>query len=271
MLNRRFTIAGACFLFGCALGAAQTGNPGTSPTELFDKGMNALQGSSATRSVPNAVDYFRRSAELGFSPAQVVLGYFYDTGNGVTADPAEALKWYRKAGQQDDPLAEWLAGRIIYAGSVPPRDLTEARSWLEKSSSHGDPFAKYLLGKIAMERGDYVLSAKSFRDAAQQGLPQAQQELSQLLAAGEGVPQDYFEAYVWLLMSSDAGLRDSATQLQALESDLSGAQVEQAKTKARNLESTMTRNAVAHGCTGWRGEFDVIPTPPPPDIQRFCR
>jgi len=250
---------------------AQSAGLGQNAPELFEKGMNALQGSSATRSNPNAIDYFRRSAELGFAPAQVVLAYFYDTGRAVTADPREALEWDRKAAQQDDPLAQWLVGRIIYAGLVPPRDLNEAQTWLEKSSSRGDPFAEYLLGRIALERNDYVRSANRFRQAAQQGLPQAQHALAQLLRDGQGVPQDYFGAYVWLLMSFDGGVRAAVTELQALEAELTSAQVEQAKSKARELEGTMTRSAVAHGCTGWRGEFDVIPTPPPPDLQRFCR
>jgi len=233
--------------------------------------MNALEGSNASRSSLNAIDYFRRSADLGFAPAQVVLGYFYDTGHVLTADPHEALEWYKKAAQQDDPLAQWLVGRMIYADLAPPRDLNEAQKWLEKSSSTENPFAEYLLGRILFERSDYARSAHQFQQAAQQGLPQAQRSLAQLFRDGRGVAQDYFEAYLWLLMSYDAGLQASGADLQALESELSSSQIEQAKTKARSLEDTMTRSAVAHGCTGWPGEFDVIPTPPPPALQRFCR
>ena len=238
---------------------------------LFEKGMGALQGSNATRSSANAIDYFRRSAELGFAPAQVVLGYFYETGHIVTTDPQAALEWYKKAALQDDPLAQWLVGRVIYAGLVPPRDLNEAQTWLEKSASHGDPFAEYLLGKIALERKDYARAANGFQPSAEQGLPQAQRELARLLRDGEGVPQDYFKAYVWLLMSSDTGLRSAADDLQALETELSSTQIEQAKNEAREREGTMSRNVVAHCCTGWHGEFDTIPAPPPPDLQRFCR
>jgi len=269
--NVRFAALILSLSFACVNGNAQSVGLGQNAPELFEKGMNALRGSSATRSAPNAIDFFRRSAELGFGPAQVVLGYFYDTGRAVTPDPREALEWYKKAGQQDDPLAQWLVGRIVYAGLVPPRDLNEAQKWLEKSSAHGDPFAAYLLGKIALERSDYARSASEFRQAAEQGLPQAQRALAQLLREGHGVPPDYFEAYVWLLMSYDGGLRDAVTDLQALEAELSSAQVEQAKSKARELEGTMSRSAVAHGCTGWPGEFNAIPSPPPPDLQRFCR
>lgn len=271
MRNSRLAALILSLSFVCESGVAQSAGPGQNAPDLFEKGMNALQASSSTRSVPNAVDYFRRSAELGFVPAQVVLGYFYDTGHGVTADPREALEWYKKAGRQDDPLAQWLVGRMIYAGLVPPRDLNEAQKWLEKSSAHGNPFADYLLGKIALERSDYSRSASEFRQAAEQGLPQAQRALAQLLRDGNGVPPDYFEAYVWLLMSYDGGLRDAMTDLQALEAQLSSTQVEQAKSKARELEGTMSRSAVAHGCTGWAGELNVIPSPPPPDLQRFCR
>jgi TPR repeat protein len=102
-------------------------------------------------------------------------------------------------------------------------------------------------------------------------LPQAQQQLGLLLKRGQGVNEDKFEAYVWLLVSTDAGNRSAANDLQALEADLGSNRVEQAKTKARQVEQTANRHVAAHGCTGWSGEFDATPAPPPPDLQRFCR
>ena len=249
---------------------AQT-TAGLEPSALFDKGMNALTGSSASRSGANAIEYFHRSAELGFAPAEVVLGYLHETGLNTTADPREALEWYKKAAQQGDPLAQWLAGRMIYLGEVPPRDLNEAANWLEKSSSQNNPFAQYLLGKIAFERGHYDRSAELFRKAAEQGLPHAQLQLALQLRDGQGLPRDIFEAYVWMLISHESGQRSTASDLQVLEAELSSAQIEQAKSKARELEGSADRNVMAHGCTGWRGEFDDVATPPSPDIQRFCR
>ncbi|HUO14830.1 MAG TPA: tetratricopeptide repeat protein [Verrucomicrobiae bacterium] len=244
---------------------------GASAPDLFTKGMNALEGSSATRSAANAIEYFRQSAALGYAPAQTVLGYVYETGQGTTPDPREAFEFYKKAAQQDDPLAEWLVARMIFSGEVPPRDLNESARWLEKSSAQGNTFADYLLGKIALERGNYSRAGNFLSKSAQQGLPQAQWQLAVLLRGGQGVPQDEFEAYVWMLVSSDQGFRPNDPQLQSLETELSAAQLEQAKTKARELEGSATRSVTARGCTGWPGEFDEIPAPPPPDIQRFCR
>jgi uncharacterized protein len=268
--RRRLVVTGIFLLLNIIGASAQT-TAGLDPSALFDKGMNALTGSSASRSAANAIEYFRRSAELGYGPAQVVLGYFYETGFNITPDPREALELYKKAAQQGDPLAQWLVGRLIYLGEAPSHDLNEAASWLEKSSSQNNPFAQYLLGKIAFERGHYDRSAELFRKAAEQGLPHAQLQLALQLRDGQGVPRDVFEAYVWMLMSYDGGQRSIAPSLQALEAELSSTQLEQAKSKARELEGSTDRNVMAHGCTAWRGELDDVATPPPPDIQRFCR
>jgi TPR repeat protein len=260
-----------CIVFVCISGGAQTPAAGASASDLFENAMNALVGSSDTRSGPNAIEYFRRSAEMGYAPAQVVLGYLYETGRILTPDPREAFDWYQKAALQDDPLAQWLAARMIYAGLMPGRDLNQASDFLQSSAKHGNPFGEYLLGKIKLERQDYSNAAEWFRKAAEQGLPQAQEQLAALLKKGQGIGEDKFAAYVWMLISTDAGNRRGAKELQSLEPDLGTNQVEQAKAKAREMEGSVNRSLSAHGCTGWPGEFDVIPAPPPPDLQRFCR
>lgn len=271
MRVRARTFCVICFFLSCIRADAQTVTAGLNAPQLFEQGMNALMGGSVTRSDLNALEYFRRSAELGFAPAQVVLGYLFETGRATPINAREAFGWYKKAAQQDDPLAQWLAGRIIYAGSIPGRDLNDATDFLQAAADHGDPFGEYLLGKVKLERQDYPNAAAWFGKAAQQGLPHAQEQLAKLLRDGQGVVQNKFEAYVWMLVSNDAGNRRVASDLQELEAELETNQVEQAKTKAREMERSLTRSVAAHGCTGWLGEFDVIPAPPPPDLQRFCR
>jgi uncharacterized protein len=244
---------------------------GPSPEQLYDKGMNALIGSGPSHSDLNATQYLRRSAELGYAPAQVVLGYLFETGNVLTRDPGQAADWYKKAAEQDDVLGEELLGRIIFSGEANVRDLNEAEKWLRKAASHDDPFSEYLLGMVRLERNDYSHAAEWFGKAANQGLPQAQQQLGELLRQGQGVNSDKFEAYVWLLISFDAGNTKVATNLEQLEAELGSNQVERAKSAARERESSVTRSVVARGCTGWPGEFDALPSPPPPDLHRFCR
>jgi len=241
------------------------------PQRLFEIGMEALTGGSPDTA--KARDYIRRSAEVGYPPAEVMLGYFYETGTFVTQDTSLAMAWYKKAAQQDDPVGGWLLGRLILAGSGPSRDLNEASRWLQKSAAHDDPFGEYLLGRVKLERENYGEAAEWFRKAAAQGLPQAQRQLGLLLRQGQGVSQNKLEAYVWMAMSYDAGFQSAsaANDLRQLEGELSLNQLDQAKSKAHELEQVDNRAVAARGCTGWAGEFNTIPTPPPPEIQVFCR
>jgi TPR repeat protein len=256
-----------CILLG-ALSEAQT--VGLNAPQLFDKGMNSLIGVGVSRNDLNAVDYIRRSAELGYAPAQVVLGSFYDTGFRLSQNSMQAVDWYKKAAQHDDRLADWLLGRIYFVGIGIPRDLSAAESWLQKAVDQDDPFGEHLLGMIKLERNDYPKAAELFRKAAMQGLPQAQHQLGELFQQGRGVSADKSEAYVWLLMSFEAGNQGLANELQVLEAELGTNKVEEAKTKARGLQEKATRAVVARGCI-WPGYANAVPLPPPADVQRFCR
>ena len=84
--------------------SAQTTAPGQ---EFFEKGMNALVGSGMSRSEVSALENLRQSANLGYAPAQVVLGSLYQTGQIVVREARQALDWYKKAADQGDPLAAW--------------------------------------------------------------------------------------------------------------------------------------------------------------------
>ncbi len=259
------------FCLASSLLFCQSTTLGLNAPVLFDRGMNALLGPGASRSDLIALDSLHRSADLGYAPAQTVLGYLYETGQIVQRDPDQALEWYEHAAGQDDSLAEWLVGRLIYLGAVPPRDLNNASRWLEKSAAHDNPFGEYLLGKILLDRGAYAKAAEQFRKAAAQGLPQAEQQLGMLLKQGRGVDEDKFQAYVFLRLSYDAGNPSAGPDLQTLEADLGSNQVEQAKSRARDLATVTRRAALARGCTGWAGEFQIVPLPPPPELQHFCR
>jgi TPR repeat protein len=270
MCHRLLSSLLSCLLLATAA-SAQTASLGLNAPQLYEKGMSSLMGVGISRTDLNAVDYLRRSAELGYPPAQVVLGYFYDTGAVVSQDSGQAADWYKKAAKQDDRLADWLLGRLYYTGNGIPRDLTAAESWLQKAANQDDPFGQYLLGLIRLERNDYPKAAEWFRKAALQGLPQAQAQMGGLFKEGRGVTADKFEGYVWLLVSFDAGNQTVAADLASLEGDLGSNRVDEAKSKARNLEQTVSRAVVSRGCSGWAGEFNPVPTPPPPDVQRFCR
>jgi TPR repeat protein len=243
----------------------------SSPEALYERGMDAITGYGASRSDLDGIEYFRRSAELGYGPAQIALGYYYDTGTVVAGDQSRALDLYRKAAAQGDPLAAWLVGRRYFLGGGSPRDLDAAAKWLKMSADKNNPFAAYLLGRVMADR-DYTKAPALYKIAAEQGLPQAQYFYAKTLKEGRGVPQERFNGYVWFMIALDAHYTAASTDLSELDSGgyFTMAQMTEAKAKVRGLEQVVIRAVNSRGCSGWDGEFDEIPTPPPPKLQPFC-
>lgn len=267
---RRLVMFFLALLCSSIVAVAQQHGP-INPPALFDKGMNALTGTGFSRNDLTGVDYIRQSADLGYAPAQSAMGYFAETGFGVPADPSQAATFYSKAAAQSDRVAQWVLGRMYFTGIGQGRNLSEAERWLGKAANQGDPFAQFLLGSVKLERSDYTAAANWFRKAADQGLPQAQQQLGFLLMQGRGVAVDKLGAYVQFLLSAEAGIQTTGEDVKHLGADLTNNQIEQAKNKMRDLQATTSRALVSHGCTGWQGEFNAIPSTPPPDLQAFCR
>src|SRR6202165_3576971 len=222
----------ALLSLSCAVSVVPAQGPplNATPEQLFQAGMNAFTGEANTRDNAVAREYFRRSADRGYAPAPVVLGFLYDTATTVPASPDDASSWYRKAAVGGDSLAQWLLGRMYLNGALPQDDLA-AEKWLTPPASQNNPFAAYLLGRLMLTR-DYTKAPRWLRIAAEQGLPQAQYLYGKAFAAGRGLPQDRFQTYIWFLVASDADY-PANTDLITLDSSLSPDQIDQAKAKAR--------------------------------------
>ena len=243
----------------------------TSPDALYERGMDAITGVGTSRNDTLGIDYFRRSAALGYGPAQIALGYYYESGTFLARDPGEALDLYKKAAQQGDPLAGWLAGRLYFLGTGGVADHDAAQKWLKIAAGQNNAFGAYYLGRLMADK-DYTKAPKLYKIAAEQGLPQAQYFYAKTLRDGRGIPQDRFTAYIWYTIAVDAGYKAAVADLNELDRGgyLTTDQIAQAKAQARDLEQVVIRAVTAHGCSGWEGEFDEFPTAPPPNLQRFC-
>jgi TPR repeat protein len=263
----RRTVLSSILLLCSAIALAQS----ASPEALYDRGIDAITGVGPTRNDTLGIDYFRRSADLGYGPAQIALAYYYESGTVVASNPAQAADLYRKAAQQGDPLAGWLAGRSFFLGTGVPRDLDAAQKWLKISADQNNAYGAYYLGRLMADR-DFTKSPKLYKIAADQGLPQAQYFYAKSLKDGRGITQDLFTAYIWYTIAADAGYAAASADIGDLNRSplITADQISQAQAKARDLEQVVIRAVTARGCSGWEGEFEEFPTPPPPKLQRFC-
>ena len=263
---RRIILSSILVLLG-TIASAQS----SSPDSLYERGMDAITGVGPSRNDSLGIDYFRRSSDLGYGPAQIALAYYYETGTFLAREPGQAVDLYRKAAQQGDPLAGWLAGRLYFLGLGGAADREAAQKWLKLSADQNNAYGAYYLGRLMADR-DYTKAPKLYKIAADQGLPQAQYFYAKALKDGRGIPLDRFAAYIWYSIASDAGYAAAGPDLGELNNGgyLTTDQIEQAKAKARDMEQVVIRAVTARGCSGWDGEFDEFPTPPPPKLQRFC-
>lgn len=262
------TVLSLFFLLMSSLALGQSASPET----LYERGMDAISGAGPSRNDREALESFRRSAELGYGPAQVALGYFYETGQLTAGSQSQAIDWYRKAANQGDVLAQWMLGRSYFNGGGVQQDLSAAQKWLKPAADQNNPFAAYYLARILADR-DYAKAPAMFKIAADQGLPPAQYFYAKALKEGRGIELDRETAYTWFVIALDAGYSVAAREIAELDGGgyLSPAQIAEAKGKARQLEQTVIRAVNSRGCTGWDGELNEFPTPPPPKIQRYCR
>jgi len=98
--------------------------------------------------------------------------------------------------------ADYESAAKIYA----TRDYEHAYAPMHEAARDGEALAQFTLGAMH-DVGQYVAidkktAAEWYRQAAQQGLPQAQLRLSQMLFAGEGIAPNRPEAYMWALLAA---------------------------------------------------------------------
>jgi TPR repeat protein len=93
-----------------------------------------------------------------------------------------------------------------------------------------DPFEH---ASAAFNRGDYETAARLFHPLAEQGDAAAQYNLGVMYANGEGVPQDYVEAHMWLNLAVAQGNDDAKAARDIVAKLMTSEQVAEAQRLAR--------------------------------------
>jgi TPR repeat protein len=148
----------------------------------------------------------RRLADQGDGIAQNNLGSLYYNGRGVRQDYAEAVKWYRGAADQGLAVAQYNLGSLYAYGEGVQQDYAEAAKW--------------------------------YRKAANRGNADAQTNLGVLYANGDGVPKDHTAAYMWFNLAAAQGDAGGAKGRDFLATQMTPAQIEQAKALAAAWKPT---------------------------------
>ncbi|HXE59533.1 MAG TPA: toll/interleukin-1 receptor domain-containing protein [Gemmatimonadaceae bacterium] len=166
----------------------------TDPAEQYRLGGQYESAESCYR----AVDWYRKSGDQGYAPAQRALAYMFEQGMGVNRDMNQAFAWYRKAADGGDAEGEYKTGWSldVDSGDVDSTAMATAVEW--------------------------------YRKAAEQDNHAAQMFVGFAYATGKGAARDDVEAYKWLSLSNNWGYDTPAT-LAELESRMTKGEISEAK------------------------------------------
>jgi len=170
---------------------------------LFNLGQLYLQGCGVPRNYPEALHLFRQAAEKGETAAQINLGYMYDHGLAVPKDQAQGAAWYKKAAAAGEPQAQFNLADLYVRGEGVAQNDVLAFQWFQKAALQGHDGARVMLGAM--------------------------------YASGRGTHKNLETGYVWILSSDLEGDPRTQTYAAGLERQLSPAQLERARMRARLL------------------------------------
>ena len=168
------------------------------------------RGEGVEQNYAEAVKWYKKSAEQGDADAQNSLGNCYEHGDGIEQNYKEAIKWYLKAVEKEHKLAQRNLGNLYYFGYGVEQNYAEAVKWYRKSAEQGDAEAQYVLGYMYTEEQgveqNYAEAVIWYRKSAEQGNAYAQNDLGSCYYNGEGVEQNYEEAVKWYKKSAEQGV-----------------------------------------------------------------
>jgi TPR repeat protein len=207
-----------------------------------DLGVFYVYGCGAPQNYGAALYWLTSAADLGSSSAHTNLGILYLQGKGVKQDFGEALRHFRAAANGGDKGAMVNLGYMNDSGLGTPVDHTAAAEWYRQAAERGDPLAQNNLADLYL-RGEGLpqndaLAFAWFKKAAASGNTGARIKLGFMYATGRATRRDPEAAYTWILAASLAGDQRGVEYLLPLESQLSPAQLEQAKRRAKQLQFT---------------------------------
>lgn len=145
----------------------------------------------------------------GDPEGQFALGWFYDSGEHLTADKAKAVASYRQCADAGLSQCQWRLGVMLDTGEGLAEDPVAAFDLLSKAAAQGNVQAKVDLAVMhATGRGtplDYAKANSLYEAAAAAGEARGFFGVGLLYLDGQGVPRDGETAAAWFSVATALG------------------------------------------------------------------
>ncbi|KAL0223921.1 hypothetical protein P9112_003311 [Eukaryota sp. TZLM1-RC] len=186
------------------------------PEELYNRA-KILFESGTEDNQQLAVSLFTKAGKKGHVRSQNELGVCYERGEGVQKNDKTAVYWYKEAANAEHAMAMNNLGVCFFHGMGVDQDRSEARFWFEKAARKGLTDACYHLAIVSEMDEQYQEATRWYRQAADNGHPLSQNNLSICYTYGEGVTKDLKLAKFWAEKAIENGYTDASANLSILE------------------------------------------------------
>lgn len=154
-----------------------------------------------------------RHSLAGDPVAQYLLARAYQEGKGVEKNLPEAIKWFRLSADQGDSSSQGMLGFSYLKGEGVEKDLEQARILFQKSAEGGSVFSAFSIGCMYLDGNGVAKDTKEafrwFLQAANGGHGPSQYQVAIQYWNGDGVEKKLSEAYAWVLVAIDSELPEA--------------------------------------------------------------
>jgi TPR repeat protein len=165
---------------------------------LFLLGWCYDTGEGVPRSSERAAELWKQAAAKGHANAQYNLGVLYRDGQGVPQSYERAAELYTQAAAKGNANAQVGLGALYHNGLGVPQSYERAAELWKQAAAKGDANAQYNLGGLYYNGlgvpQSYERAAELYTQAAAKGDADAQTCLGGCYYHGDGVPQSYERA-----------------------------------------------------------------------------
>ena len=167
--------------------------------------------------VDRAIDYFKRSAELGNKNAKRVLALEYISGEHLEQDIEKGLDMLTECADSGDTFACYKLGKVYFKGEIVLQDLDKADKYL--LSAENNEFTQYALGQLYLQKEKYDIkkAVDYFEKSADKNMWSSYQLGRLYLFGAEGLEKNKDNAIEWLTRSANGGNEYAQNMLDNME------------------------------------------------------
>lgn len=167
------------------------------------------EGRGVPRDAEQALGAWTRGGTLGDPTCQAWLGWAYNGGLPGRTNLPEAREWFRRSADHGNAYARTELGKMLEYGLGGERDLPAAAKLYGMAASQGNPDAQCRLGWMFLTgtgvKLDPEVAYGLFQTSAEQGWARGQGNLGFMFRQGIHVPRDPGKAVEWFRRSAEQG------------------------------------------------------------------